>query len=115
MARSLKEGRETMAHLKFKQIDWDNHGSKLMYVEFDLDGKSVRWYPKWKDLSDIISFSVLTEGGGSSEKYKLFFEAMTMEIVLRSLLRRLPGRKIETDLAISELCRNLKKQALGEE
>ena len=45
--------------LQFQEIDWDKN--RLMYVAFDNNGETLRWYPKWKDLANVFDSAFATE------------------------------------------------------
>jgi len=71
-------------HLKFQEINWDDKG--LMYVLFEKDKKGMRWYPKWKDVSEIFDASYATETGLNREKLTSFFLFTCLRIITRDLL-----------------------------
>ncbi|GAI06867.1 unnamed protein product [marine sediment metagenome] len=47
-------------NLKFQEVNWDNNG--LMYVAFNNNGETLRWYPKWDDVRRLVQSAVITEG-----------------------------------------------------
>lgn len=78
--------------LKFQDIDWDEN--RLMYVAFDNNGETLRWYPKWKDLADVFDSAWATEHyrrtppGQPAIRGKLspYFLFLCLNILTRSLL-----------------------------
>jgi len=106
-------------NVKFQKVDWD--GVKgLMYVEFSCDEATVRWYPKWKEVDDILHCAWLTEAGTGQEHWRNYFDIMCSEILLKDLLRRIakttPFEGFSTlDVDLSEIFRRLRRITTKEE
>lgn len=66
-------------HLKFQEVSWDERG--LMYVLFKKDRKEMRWYPKWKDVADLISSTFATESGMNREKLMPYLTFTCLEVL----------------------------------
>lgn len=106
-----------MANLKFQQVDWDD--KDLMYIEFAVGEARLRWYPKWKEVDDILHCAWLTEQGYHDSHWKNYFDIMASEIMIRDLLRRIvPGGASsplsKLDVTISRFFRNLRALSLHE-
>lgn len=104
-------------NLKFQEIDWDDNG--LMYVSFLRRGENFRWYPKWREVDQILQHAWLTEGAYHNGRLTDYFEVICSEIVLRGILSRLPNHPsletIKTDVSISSLFRELRNFALSKD
>ena len=105
-------------NLKFQSIDWDRD-KNLMYVEFACDGAKLRWYPKWKEVDDILHCAWLTESGTGQEHWRNYFSIMCNEILLKDLLRKIakttPFPDLSSlDVAVSEIYRRLRHITTGE-
>ncbi|MBA7684117.1 hypothetical protein ES703_92507 [subsurface metagenome] len=104
-------------NLKFQRIDWEDDG--LMYVAFDKDGQMLKWYPKWKEVDQILDHSWLTEEAKHGGRLTDYFEVICAEILLKGILSRLPSRPgletIKADVSISHLFRQLRNFALSED
>jgi len=76
IVRSLQQVYDAV---KFKRIVHERIGKKrLMIVEFEKDGATLRWIPKWKDLLMIAKDAVLTETFNQSRGKK---NAKWLEVV----------------------------------
>jgi hypothetical protein len=99
-------------NLKFQGVDWEKD---LMYVEFEVDGQKMRWYPKWKEVDEILHCAWLTEGKRSWHHY---FEIMVSEILIRNLVRRIvpaPSPSLpKVDIMASKLFSELRHLAQPE-
>jgi hypothetical protein len=103
-------------NLKFQQVDWEKD---LMYVEFEVDGQRFRWYPKWKEVDDILHCAWLTEGAFNRNRWKNYFEAICMELLLKDLVGRIASKTDFTDFPTIEveltgIFRHLREAATGE-
>lgn len=87
-------------NLKFQQVDWDNN---LMYVEFEVDGQRFRWYPKWKEVDDILHSAWLIEGAFNNSRWRDFFEIICCEILLKDLVRRVASKTDFSDFPAVEV------------
>ena len=72
--------------LKFQEIDWDKKG--LMYVSFDNNGETLRWYPRWKDLGDVFQSAWATEDGLNEGKLSPYLLFLCLNMLTRSLLKK---------------------------
>ena len=104
-------------NLKFQQVEWDD--KDLMYVEFTANGQKIRWYPKWKEVDDILHCSWLTEQGYRDSHWRDYFDIMCSEVLIRGLLRRVAkttkGACLpEVDVTASQLFRTLRNMISGE-
>lgn len=105
-------------NLKFQCVDWD-WGKNLMYVEFACDEEILRWYPKWKEVDDILHCAWLTEAGAGQEHWRNYFDIMCSEILLKDLLRKIakttPFEGFPSlDVDMSEIFRRLRRITTGE-
>lgn len=103
-------------NLKFLQVDWEKD---LMYVEFEVDGGRLRWYPRWKEVDDILRCAWLTEGAFNNSHWREFFEATCIEILLKDLVRRIARKTDSSDspsleVQISAIFHHLREAATGE-
>ena len=122
MRRAVAQGKNSTPErrsmsLKFQQVTWDER--HLMYVEFTADGQKMRWYPKWKEVDDILHCAWLTEGAYNKSRWKNYFDSMASEIIIRDLLRRIvPGGRFsplpKLDTTISQFFRDLRTLSLYE-
>lgn len=101
--------------LKFQEVNWDD--KDLMYVEFTADGQKMRWYPKWKDVDDILHCAWLTEQGYHDNHWRDYFDIMCSEVLIRGLLRRIvpggPSSPLSNlDVLASKFFRDLRKKSL---
>ena len=87
-------------NLQFLNVDWEKN---LMYVEFEADGQRVRWYPKWKEVDDILSCAWLTEGAFNNSRWRDFFEIICSEILLKDLIRRVAKKTDFSDFPAVEV------------
>lgn len=78
-----------MANLRFQEISWDE--KRLMYVAFAMDGKIVRWYPKWREVAELISSAWATEYGLNNDKLTSYLTFEMLTILCRDLLNRREG------------------------
>jgi len=102
--------------LKFQQVEWDD--KDLMYVEFTANGQKMRWYPKWKEVDDILHCAWLTEQGYRDSRWRDYFDIMCSEVLIRGLLRRVAKTTNwsclpEVDVTASQLFRTLRNMILG--
>jgi len=72
-------------NLKLQKVDWEKD---LMYVEFEADGQRFRWYPKWREVDDILHCAWLTEGAFNNSRWGDFFEVICSEILLKTLVHK---------------------------
>jgi len=103
--------------LKFQGVDWDKRD--LMYVEFTTDGQKMRWYPKWKEVDDILHCAWLTEQGYHDSHWRDYFDIMCSEVLIRGLLRRIvpsgPSSPLSNlDVLASKLFQDLRMKSLHE-
>ena len=78
-----------MANLKFNEISWGD--KSLMYVEFLLEGRKLRWYPKWKEVAELLGSSYSTEQGLNQDKLTHYLLFTMLSLVMRDLLIRKTG------------------------
>lgn len=75
-----------MANLKFKEISWTKELPTLMYVEFELNGKVLKWYPRWDDLSSIVESAWSTENQFNHGKQMDYLSFVSISLLMRFLL-----------------------------
>lgn len=68
-------------NLKFNDISYDE--KHLMYVKFTYRGKLLRWYPKWKDVADLLSSTFATESVINYKKLTPYLCFVCLEILAR--------------------------------
>jgi hypothetical protein len=68
--------------LKFEETSWDID-SKLMYVQFNHNGRHLRWYPKWIDVADLINSTFATESTSTNGRLLPYLNFIVLEILLR--------------------------------
>lgn len=71
-------------NLKFKDISYNE--KRLMYVEFSDHGKLLRWYPKWKDVAEVLFSAFATESGLNRRKLTPYLSFICLEALLRDNL-----------------------------
>ncbi|GAI78442.1 unnamed protein product, partial [marine sediment metagenome] len=71
-------------NLKFQDISWDE--KKLMYVEFAYERKLIRWYPKWRDVAELLSSTFATEGSFHDGHLSPYLNFICLETLTREIL-----------------------------
>jgi hypothetical protein len=76
-----------MANLKFKDIGWDNNRNHtLMFVEFEHNGRILKWYPKWAETNILLHNVWATEDKFNKAKLLNYLKAQSLILLLRYLL-----------------------------
>lgn len=101
-----------MANLILDDISWDENKPKLMYVSFIINGKVLKWYPKWAELYDLLHRAYLTESGQNKGKMSYYFQLMCAEILLNEIQVQTPNFNHKTNILISELFYQLRNDAI---
>jgi hypothetical protein len=103
-----------MANLKFNCIDWDKDPD-LMYIAFDYNGQKIRWYPKWKEVEQLLNCSYITEGGYNKGKHNYIFQLMCIQLLLEEIHLHTPNFQPHTATQIYELFRQIKQDINSKE
>lgn len=48
-------------HLKYLGSAYTEGNKTLLYSVFDYQGREIKWFPKWKDVIDIMRNAYITE------------------------------------------------------
>ena len=85
-------------NLKFNEVTLDSKG--LMYVEFSYGGKLLRWYPKWKDVAEVLSTTFFTESVLNNKKLTPYLKFVCLEILARECFPLARESIINIDLIV---------------
>lgn len=69
-----------MAHLKYLGATFSEGEKTLLYIVFDYDGQEIHWFPKWKDVVDIVRMSYITEECCNNGQLSLLFESCLKDL-----------------------------------
>lgn len=95
-------------NLKFQEVDWDN--KELMYVAFDKNGETLRWYPKWADLGDIFHCALATEHGLNKAKLTPYLLFLCLSSLTHTLLLDSDGDSV---FKFARLAREIEEELLN--
>jgi len=61
-------------NLKYLKSGWDWGNKDLFYVSFQINNQILKWYPRWQEIDDLFSTSVMTEtymnGGAQNDLFE---------------------------------------------